>query len=58
MEFRSFEFFTIFQKSTKEQMDKAGAMMRSVCQPKFKVPDDVADNIKNGQFPEDKNAKV
>lgn len=39
-------------------MDKAGAMMRSVCQPKFKVPDDVADNIKNGQFPEDKNAKV
>lgn len=39
-------------------MDKAGAMMRSICQPKFKIPDDVADNIKNGVFPEDKNSKV
>lgn len=39
-------------------MDKATAMIRSVCQPKFKIPDNVADEMKNGVFPDDKTSKV
>ena len=38
-------------------MDKTGVLMRSVCQPKFKVPDSVADDVKQGKFAEDKNTK-
>lgn len=46
------------QEATIEQMDKAGVMVRSICQPKFKIPDVAADNIKNGNFPDDRSSKV
>lgn len=39
-------------------MNKAGVMMRSVCQPKFKIADEVANEINNGKFPDDKTTKV
>ncbi|XP_059620944.1 general odorant-binding protein 72-like [Phlebotomus argentipes] len=42
---------------TLEQMEKAGDLVRSICQPKFKIPEDVAMNFRKGIFPEDKNSK-
>lgn len=42
---------------TEEQMLKAGKLMRDVCQPKFKLSDDVADAIKEGKIPNDQNGK-
>ncbi|GAB0089728.1 General odorant-binding protein 72 [Sergentomyia squamirostris] len=42
---------------TVEQMQKAGELVRSICQPKFKIDDDVANGLGKGVFPEDKNTK-
>lgn len=40
-----------------EQMQKAGELVRSICQPKFKMSDDQANQFGQGNFPEDKNSK-
>nr|WDE30511.1 odorant binding protein 9 [Neoceratitis asiatica] len=43
--------------ATEEQMASAGKLMRDVCLPKFKIPTDVADGIKNGVVPDTKEVK-
>ncbi|XP_055678210.1 general odorant-binding protein 72-like [Lutzomyia longipalpis] len=40
-----------------EEMKKAGMLVRSICQPKFNIPDDQADGYAKGIFPDDKNSK-
>lgn len=41
-----------------KEMEKAGDMMKMVCIQKFKVPEEIACEIKNGKIPEDKDVKV
>ncbi|XP_030381612.1 general odorant-binding protein 19a [Scaptodrosophila lebanonensis] len=44
--------------ATEEQMYAAGKMMRQVCLPKFpKITEEVADGIRNGVIPDDKDVK-
>ncbi|XP_004525026.1 general odorant-binding protein 19a [Ceratitis capitata] len=47
----------VYGGATEEQMIAAGKLMRDVCLPKFKVPTDVADGIKDGIVPETKEVK-
>uniref|UniRef100_A0A1B0CD49 Uncharacterized protein n=1 Tax=Lutzomyia longipalpis TaxID=7200 RepID=A0A1B0CD49_LUTLO len=42
---------------TFEQMQKAGELVRSICQPKFKMSDEQANGFGKAQFPDDKNSK-
>ncbi|XP_068158747.1 general odorant-binding protein 19a [Drosophila tropicalis] len=43
--------------ATEEQMQAAGKLMRDVCLPKYpKVTEDIANDIKNGQLPNNKDA--
>lgn len=46
-------------KMTMKEMEKAGDMMKMVCIQKFKLPEEIASEIKNGKIPEDnKDVKV
>nr|BAI82445.1 odorant binding protein 5 [Delia antiqua] len=48
----------VFGGATEEQMWAAGALMRDVCFPKFpKVSKELADEIKAGNLPDEKDAK-
>ncbi|KAJ6636623.1 General odorant-binding protein 72 [Pseudolycoriella hygida] len=42
---------------TIEQMEKSSQMVRSVCQPKLKITDEMANGIREGKFPNDKVLK-
>ncbi|XP_077283127.1 uncharacterized protein LOC143909099 [Arctopsyche grandis] len=50
-------FSSVSEAMTKSQLKQAGKLMRNVCQPKNKVTNEQVDNIKNGEFIDDKNVK-
>ncbi|XP_059620945.1 general odorant-binding protein 72-like [Phlebotomus argentipes] len=42
---------------TIEQMEKAGDLVRTICQPKFKMSDEKAQNFRKGILSDDKDSK-
>lgn len=47
----------IIQGVTVEQLEKTGEMVRSICQPKFKISDEEALNYRKGIFGQTKDSK-
>ncbi|XP_013113154.2 general odorant-binding protein 19a isoform X4 [Stomoxys calcitrans] len=53
-----FKVQDVFGGATEEQMWAAGGLMRDVCLPKFpKITKEIADGIRAGTLPNDKDAK-
>ncbi|XP_059621835.1 general odorant-binding protein 72-like [Phlebotomus argentipes] len=50
-------FSSSLQGVTVEQMEKAGDLVKSICQPKFKISDETAANFRKGILADDKDAK-